>query len=126
MYAPPPRLNLLVIRSPNIDRAARFYSALGLLMTKHAHADGPEHYTSQVDRCVFEIYPLKTGTQPTTGTRLGFLVDAVDQLVPLVLELGAEIVEPPHDSEWGRRAVVRDLDGHAVELTTPAIGTELR
>src|SRR5262249_7289731 len=63
MYAPPPRLNLLVIRSPNIDRAARFYSALGLLMTKHAHADGPEHYTSQVDRCVFEIYPLKTGTQ---------------------------------------------------------------
>jgi predicted lactoylglutathione lyase len=50
---------------------------------------------------------------------LGFLVDAVDELVPMVLEVGAEIVEPPHNSEWGRRAVVRDLDGHAVELTTP-------
>ena len=33
---------------------------------------------------------------------------------------GAEVVTPPSDSEWGRRAVVKDLDGHIVELVTKA------
>jgi catechol 2,3-dioxygenase-like lactoylglutathione lyase family enzyme len=54
-----------------------------------------------------------------TGVRIGFRVDSVDELVPLVSEAGAEVVSGPHDSEWGRRAVVRDLDGHVVELVTP-------
>lgn len=118
MYAPPPKLNLLVIRSPDIDRAARFYRALGLLMTRHAHGAGPQHYASEVDGCVFEIYPTKVGATETRGTRFGFLVDAVDELVPSLVDLGAEILEPARDSEWGRRAVVRDLDGHVVELVT--------
>ena len=29
------------------------------------------------------------------------------------------MVAAPNDSEWGRRAVVKDLDGHTVELVTP-------
>jgi len=36
----------------------------------------------------------------------------------LVRAAGAEIVNGPHDSPWGRRAVVRDFDGHTVELVT--------
>lgn len=32
------------------------------------------------------------------------------------------IVSSPADSEWGRRAVVKDLDGHTVELLTPLAG----
>lgn len=115
MYAPPPFLNLLVIRSPDIDRAARFFQALGLLIERHAHG-GVEHYTSEVDGFVFEIYPLKLGSAPTTAARFGFAVDSVDELVSMVSAIGAVVVEAPHDSEWGRRAVVKDLDGHVVEL----------
>jgi hypothetical protein len=33
--------------------------------------------------------------------------------------VGAEVVSPVADSEWGRRAVVKDFDGHVVELLTP-------
>jgi catechol 2,3-dioxygenase-like lactoylglutathione lyase family enzyme len=116
MYAPPPTLNLLVIRSRDIDRAARFYRELGLLITRHAHGDGPEHYTSLVDGRVFEIYPLRTGAEPTTAVRFGFAVDDVDGLLPLLIQVGATVVAAPTDSEWGRRAVVKDLDGHVVEL----------
>jgi len=119
MYAAPPIANLLVLRSPEIHRAAAFYQALGLLFTVERHGNGPEHYTSLVDGLVFEIHPLATGQAPTTGTRIGFSVDSVDGLVPFVREVGAEIVTEPHDSEWGRRAVVKDLDGHTVELVTP-------
>jgi catechol 2,3-dioxygenase-like lactoylglutathione lyase family enzyme len=119
MYAAPPILNLVVLRSPDIDRAANFYRQLGLLFTRHAHGSGPEHYTSEVCGTVFEIYPMTEKTQPTISTRIGFSVDSVDQLVPLVEKIGARVLVAPCDSEWGRRAVVKDLDGHTVELVTP-------
>jgi lactoylglutathione lyase len=109
-------LNLVVLRSPDIDRAALFYRQLGLLLTRHSHGSGPEHYSSEVSGMVFEFYPLTPKSQPTTGTRIGFQVDSVDAIVPLLSQIGAEIIIPPTDSEWGRRAVVKDLDGHVVEL----------
>ena len=119
MYAAPPLANLLVLRSPDIHRAAGFYRALGLLFTLDRHGGGPEHYSSSINGFVFEIYPLAPDQTPTTDVRIGFSVDSVDGLLPLVQAAGAKIVSEPHDSEWGRRAVVRDLDGHAVELVTP-------
>lgn len=118
MYAAPPIMNLTVLRSPDIDRASEFYSEMGLLFTKHRHGSGPEHYTSCVAGFVFEIYPL--GRHPSTiGTRIGFSVDDVDAIVTKLITIGAELVSPATDSKWGRRAVVRDLDGHIVELLTP-------
>lgn len=122
MYAPPPHLNLVVLRSPDIERAATFYRQMGLLFTRHTHGSGPEHYTSEVSGLVFEIYPLTARSQPTTGTRIGFRVDSVDEVVALLLQTGAVIVSAPADSEWGRRAVVKDLDGHVVELVAPKGG----
>jgi lactoylglutathione lyase len=119
MCAPPPHLNLVVLRPPDIDRAAEFYSQMGLLFTRHSHGSGPEHYSSEVSGFVFEIYPLTSKSQPTVGTRIGFHVDSVDQIVPLLTQIGAVVVSSPADSEWGRRAVVEDLDGHVVELLTP-------
>jgi lactoylglutathione lyase len=111
-----PRLNLLVIRSADIQRAAAFYGHIGLQMALHAHG-GPEHFTSQVDGTVFEIYPLGRA-QPTTTVRLGFAVGDVDGLLPDLIRVGGAVIEAPHDSPWGRRAVIADHDGHRVELLT--------
>lgn len=120
MYAPPPHLNLVVLRSADIERAASFYRQMGLLITRHSHGSGPEHYTSKVSGLVFEIYPMTAKSSPTIGARIGFRVDSVDEIVRLLSQIGAEIVTPPTDSEWGRRAVVKDYDGHVVELVTPS------
>ncbi len=111
--------NLLVLRSPDIHRAEAFYRQLGLLFLPHRHGNGPEHYTSTVNGFVFELYPLRPDDLPTTNVRIGFSVDDVDGIVELVTEVGAQLVVSPCDSEWGRRAVVKDLDGHTVELVTP-------
>src|ERR1700686_3980556 len=92
---------------------------MGLLFTRHAHGSGPEHYTSMVSGLVFEIYPLTPKSSPTTGTRIGFSVDSVDEIVKILSGIGAEVLTPPTDSEWGRRAVLKDFDGHIVELVTP-------
>lgn len=111
-----PSLCLLVIRSPNIDRAVTFYQGLGLVFIKHAHGAGPEHYTCDAGDLVFEIYPLREGEASTTSVRLGFRVPAVDDAVAALERLGAEAVSPPANSSWGRRAVLVDFDGHRVEI----------
>jgi lactoylglutathione lyase len=110
-------LNLVVIRSTDIDRAVIFYRMLGMRFTQHSHGNGPVHYTSETADLVFELYPLASRQMPTIAMRLGFQVDDLDRLVVELGEIGATIVSPAQDSPWGRRAVVKDFDGHTVELT---------
>lgn len=110
--------NLLVVRSPDIHRAVTFYKAIGMTFDLHSHGNGPQHYACEVDNFVFEIYPEKNGKH-TTATRFGFRVDSVDIALQQLASLQVDIVSAASDSEWGRRAVVRDLDGHTVELTSP-------
>ncbi|MBL1175060.1 MAG: bleomycin resistance protein [Pantanalinema sp. GBBB05] len=111
------RLNLVVIRSVNIEESASFYQRLGLSFVKHQHDNGLEHFASEMGCVTFEIYPCSTRTVPTTATRLGFQVPSVDTVVRELKQHGASIVSSPEDSAWGRRAVVADPDGHRVELT---------
>jgi lactoylglutathione lyase len=119
MNTRPPIANLLVIRSPDIDRAVTFYQRMGLQFHRHSHGKGPEHYASDVGGFVFEIYPQKNADEITTNTRIGFNVNDVDRVVELLREVHATIVTEPTDTEWGRRSVVKDFDGHTVELVTP-------
>jgi predicted lactoylglutathione lyase len=116
MQALVPQLNLVVLRSSNLEEAARFYREIGFVFSRHAHGSGPEHYASEANGLVFEIYPLSAKSSPTAGTRIGFKVESVDDLVARLSKIGATVVTPPSDSEWGRRAVVKDFDGHTVEL----------
>lgn len=122
----PARFNLIVLRSADMERAAAFYARLGLKFTRHAHGSGPEHQASEADGLVFEIYPLTEKSAPTAGVRIGFLVDDVDPVLADLTDSGAVVVSPAKDSEWGRRAVVRDPDGHVIELLArkPAIALE--
>ncbi len=118
MPAHPPRLNLIVLRSTDIERAATFYRMLGLGFIQHRHGTGPEHLSAEVDGVVFELYPTAEDQPACPSVRVGFKVDDVDALLPSLVQVGAVVVSPPRDGEWGRRAVVRDLDGHTVELLT--------
>ena len=113
------QLNLVVIRSRNIDQAAMFYQQLGLSFIKHQHGTGLEHFASTVGCVTLELYPYTPGTVPTTATRLGFQVTSVDAVVSELKKHGASIISSPANSPWGRRAVVADPDGHRIELTQP-------
>ncbi|MFN3165426.1 MAG: VOC family protein [Phycisphaeraceae bacterium] len=120
MYAKPINLNLVVILSSDIDKAEQFYKELGLFFEREQHGNGPEHLAAcgEAGGVVFEIYPLGPKHQPTTSTRLGFSIDDVDAYIERLTELGGSVVSTPKDSEWGRRAVIKDPDGHTVELIT--------
>jgi lactoylglutathione lyase len=113
---PPARLNLVVIRSADIERAAGFYRQIGVEFAHHAHGSGPMHYAAEAQGTVFEIYPMSPKSLPTTGTRIGFIIASLADVMPALAASGTAILTPPTDSEWGRRAVVKDPDGHVVEL----------
>ena len=109
-------LNLLVLRSPDIERARLFYEVLGMTFIRHAHGAGPEHYAHQDERGVFEIYPAKQAEGGGGGgdkTGLGF---AVADLADMREKLAAYQPQPISDGEGGRTFVVRDPDGRRVEV----------
>jgi lactoylglutathione lyase len=110
-------LNLVVLRSPDIARAAAFYTRLGLHFTLHRHGKGAEHLAAELSDGAFELYAQTADGPITLGTRIGFSVPSVDAVIAALVDYPAAVVSAPKDSEWGRRAVVADPDGHRVELS---------
>jgi predicted enzyme related to lactoylglutathione lyase len=106
--------NLIVIRAADLDRSQRFYEALGIQFSREKHGNGPEHLAAETGGVVFEIYPRGSGPS-TEGVRLGFQVPSVDAAVSALQHLGAKLITPPEQVDWGLRAVVVDPDGHRVE-----------
>lgn len=116
MIAGHPIANLLVIRSRDIERAVTFYQQMGMQFVRHAHGHGPDHFSSDLSGFIFEIYPQRNASDFTFYTRIGFSVVDLDGTIKHLREIGASIVCEPTDREWGRCAVLKDFDGHTVEL----------
>jgi predicted enzyme related to lactoylglutathione lyase len=108
-------LNLVVIRSSDLDRAARFYSGIGVRFEREQHGSGPEHLAAEIGGVVFEVYPLGSSAD-TLAVRLGFRVRSLDAVLAIVEPLGGSVVSAARESAWGLRAVISDPDGHRVEL----------
>lgn len=113
------RLNLLVLRARNPERLARFYGAFGLSFTPEQHGNGPEHQSCELGDSVLEIYPYQESQGETTGARLGFQVDSIDRILA-ACSAEARVLSAPKLTQWGRRAVIQDPEGHKVELTEAA------
>lgn len=109
-----PVLNLVVIRSRDLEKAQVFYEAIGLSFERHQHGSGPIHLACERDGLVFEIYPTKK--EGVIEVRLGFMVRSLDGVLEGIANAGGNIVQTAEESPWGRRAVVEDPDGHKVEL----------
>ena len=111
-----PVLNLVVLRCADMDQAMSFYSKLGLQFAKHRHGTGPEHYSAELGGAVFELYPQGRDGPSSVGTRIGFSVPSVDDVIRAFSDYPKAVISQPKDSEWGRRAIVTDPDGHRIEL----------
>jgi predicted enzyme related to lactoylglutathione lyase len=109
-------LSLIVIRSSDLDRAARFYSLLGIAFNRERHDSGPEHLACRIGPVVLEIYPCD-GASPTAAVRLGVQVASVHAAMSVLNEAGTKTISLPKDGPWGLRAVVVDPDGHRIEIT---------
>jgi len=109
-------LKLIVIRAIDMEKLAEFYSVLGLSFTKHRHGKGPEHLSAVLGETVFEIYPARGDGDLTSSIRLGFSVKSLSEVIRRLREMNVEILTEPMPTEFGVRAVVKDFEGHKVEL----------
>jgi predicted enzyme related to lactoylglutathione lyase len=120
-------LSLMVLRSSNIETSMAFYRALNLDFQQEQHGSGPIHYSCQIGAAVMEIFPGEAGTAPDHksggATMLGFTVSSLDDTLEALLNINIAPLSPPKQSAWGRRAVVIDPDGRAVEISEAPIGT---
>jgi hypothetical protein len=104
-------LNLVVLRSPDIERAAACYTCLGLRFVRHRHGNGPEHFAAEIAGAVFELYPLADDAASTLGARVGFRVPSLDAALAAVAHYSEALVMPPKDSPWvgGRSSRTRTV-----------------
>ena len=110
-------LSLLVLKTFRLDELRAFYHTLGIEFTEEQHGKGPRHLAGMVGDLVLEFYPVASDGPIDSTTRLGFAVEKLDEVFAAFQAFGSPVVTPPQKSEWGYRAVVRDPDGRAVEIS---------
>jgi lactoylglutathione lyase len=114
------QLNLVVLKTGQLERVMQFYAALGLNFQSEQHGQGPHHYSASCGEVLLEIYPLTDSAQQADQTtRLGFRVTDLQQSLLAIQAFSEKPLPAPKPSPWGLRSVVSDPDGRAVELTQP-------
>lgn len=130
-------LGSLILFSGDVERAAAFYAALGLVLAPEQHGEGPLHFTCSIGLTHFALFAATGGVAQDAGDARGAKAAAIEgpmshkrpgsQFFGLTvndlaaafvaaLATGGTVVQDPRDYPWGRRALVRDPDGRVVEL----------
>lgn len=105
-------LSLVVVRVADLLVSRRFYEQLGLAFRSEQHGRGPEHLSTAIGGTVVELYPIGSGPS-TQGLRLGLVIP---DLTRVAVRCGASVVDD-NERDGQRVLVVRDPDGHKIELT---------
>jgi len=131
-------LNLLVLRTHDIERSRRFYEGIGLKFqffeyghgARSMHGPVPPDAPLVLDvkregipppHTYIEIHTL-SADEPIPRQQIGFFVGSVDAAVKAAVEAGGTVLTKPAKWPYGWRAAVADPDGHRVELSEDPIG----
>jgi lactoylglutathione lyase len=112
MYGAELKLNLIVLKSKDIDGTRSFFELLGLQFNEEKHGDGPLHYSSVIHDVVLEIYQGKSANENLT---IGFCVNDLNDIKNRLPGFGADVItEPSPDKPY---LIIRDIDGRTIILT---------
>jgi catechol 2,3-dioxygenase-like lactoylglutathione lyase family enzyme len=108
----------------DIDRAASWYrEAFGFVPVANRQEGGVRVVllARRYDAIELRAAEDATGSLRAAGEPVEIIVENVDKLVHRLTQAGAVIEREPRDDEHGsyRVAIVRDPDGHALELREP-------
>jgi catechol 2,3-dioxygenase-like lactoylglutathione lyase family enzyme len=118
--------------SRDVERCAAFYRLLcGLSEVRRtdsyivlAAADGTSAEVAVID-WVSELVP-RAARGISAGAYLSFVLDDVAAALTIARDFDLEVIEETSAGEFAPvHAVIRDIDGRVVELTTPAAHLEL-
>lgn len=111
-------LRLLVIRTAEPEKLAKFYTILGFTFDYHKHGNSPFHYSATFGQTVLEIYPLtKSQTGADKNLRLGFGIDNFDNIIDELKENNISFLLEPTQTDFGFMAIIEDPDGRKLEIS---------
>ena len=107
-----------VVKVRDIERTREFYEALGYVLCREQHEDGPVHYSADFGRFVQEFYPAAAdeATGPANGE---FWIIAVEDFERVLLAAGRlglkrEKMRTHSAGRLVRSAVFEDPDGYRI------------
>lgn len=126
-------LNLLVLRTHDIERSRHFYEALGLRFQFLEYGYGARSIQGPIPpdaplvldvqregmpppQTKLEIHTI-TKDEPIPRQQIGFFVGSVVAAVQAAVAAGGILLTKPAKWPYGWRAAVADPDGHRVELS---------
>ncbi len=126
-------LNLLVLRTHDLEKSRRFYEAIGLRFQPFSYGSGAESIQGPVPpdaplvlnvktegipppHTNIEIHSVAPGTE-IAKMQVGFFVKSVLSAVRAAVRAGGTILTKPAKWAYGVRAAVADPDGHRIELS---------
>jgi len=104
------QVSLIVIRCQDIYISKIFYENLGLVFQKEKHGKGPEHFSSEYDHIVFELYPNK-GIATNDNIRLGFKSKNLSETIKSL------DITSSYEFDGNTVYIVTDPDGRKIELS---------
>lgn len=107
------QFSFVTLRCKDLDSSRVFYEAIGLHSLVVQHKDGSHHYECKAGEQTLELYPRRRGD--ANDLRIGFRVTNLTEVLLGLKAQGAEIVQTL-GAPVVRYAVVKDPDGHTVEL----------
>ena len=131
-------LNLVVLRTHDLERSRRFYEAIGLKFQLSDYGYGAQSMQGPVPPDAPLVLDVKREGIPPPHTyleihtlskdeviprqQIGFFVGSVDAGVKAAVEAGGTLLTKPAKWPYGWRAAVADPDGHRVELSEDPFG----
>jgi len=112
-YSAPQSVEIRTAKAPAVGHLLQ---SLGLVVAKHTADDGSIYLTASCTGLLLKIVVATAASDPRETT-LHFGVDSLDAALRAAAERKADVLKPPHDSSWGRRAIVADPDGRRIILT---------
>ena len=101
------KLNLIVIRTENLQETIRWYSEIfGLEFVTESHNEGVLHYSAELSEDLLEIYPTNKAVSKIT---FGFALGKPD-FEKIALKIDHKTIEE-------NLILVKDVDGNSIILS---------
>jgi len=114
MFAPPPRLNKVTIKSMNCEKLVEFYFELGIMFHEETDEDDNKIYTYGYGDSIFEIYEVNNENETTKNSTLRFLIDEIDGYIEGLKQKGIRIIKDSWTTETHQHIIINDPDGNLI------------
>jgi Glyoxalase/Bleomycin resistance protein/Dioxygenase superfamily. len=117
------KVGAVIWTTSKVQEVIEFYRAVGIPLEPDSHdePDKTPHFEADVADTHFAVFETKDGSSGGTQspTMVGLAVDDLVAVVAKLEKMNAKFKTTLEDTPWGKRVVVYDPDGRAVEIYQP-------